>query len=139
MSKVKDITIEDVVEMCNGRLISGNKDTILENFCQDTRVIKPGDVFIGIEGEKYNGNDMYEEAIKNGAKACILQKVIIPDNIKDRYPDVAIVIVEDTIRTLQKLATYKRSMYDIPVIAITGSVRKNKYKRYCSKCCIKRI
>ena len=39
-----------------------------------------------------------------------------------------IILVEDTIKALQKLAAYKRSLYDIPVVAITGSVGKTSTK-----------
>lgn len=128
MSDIKEITAEDVIEICSGELICGDIDTVLENFCQDTRLIKPGDVYVGIKGENHNGNDIYEEALKKGARACILQGIIIPENIKERYADRVLILVEDTIRALQKLATYKRSMYDIPVIAVTGSVGKTSTK-----------
>ena len=54
----------------------------------------------------------------------------ITDDIVDRealekYDDKVIIKVEDTVKAMQKIAKYKRSMYDIPVIAVTGSVRKN--------------
>lgn len=128
MDSRKELTVEDIVELCNGELICGDLGTVLENFCQDTRQIKPGDVYIGIKGEHHNGNDIYEDALEKGASVCILQDLVIPDNIKERYANRSIVIVEDTIRALQKLATYKRSMYDIPVVAITGSVGKTSTK-----------
>lgn len=128
MSEVKEITAKDAVEVCNGRLACGNLDTVIDNFCRDTREIKPGDVYVGIKGETYNGSDIYEEALEKGAKACILQGVTIQENIKEKYADRAIILVEDTIIALQKLATYKRNMYDIPVVAVTGSVGKTSTK-----------
>lgn len=128
MNNIREIIAEDVVEICNGELICGDLNTVFENFCQDTRMIKPGDIYVGIKGENHNGNDIYEDALEKGAKACILQGIIIPENIKERYSDRVIIIVEDTIRALQKLATYKRSMYDIPVVAVTGSVGKTSTK-----------
>lgn len=128
MSNKKEITAEDVVEICNGELICGSLDTVFDNFCKDTRELVPGDIYIGIKGERYDGNEIYEEALEKGAKACILQGIIIPDNIKERYQDRTIILVDNTIRALQKLAAYKRSMYDIPVIAITGSVGKTSTK-----------
>lgn len=128
MDNKKELIVEDIVELCNGELICGDENIVLKNFCQDTRQIKPGDVYVGIKGEHHNGNEIYEDALEKGAKVCILQEIIIPDNIKERYFDRAIIVVEDTIRALQKLATYKRSMYDIPVVAITGSVGKTSTK-----------
>ena len=37
-------------------------------FCTDTRKIKPGDVYVGLKGEKFNGNEYYKEALEKGAK-----------------------------------------------------------------------
>lgn len=128
MNNQKEMTAKDLVNICNGEFICGNPDVVLENFCQDTRKIKSGDVYIGIKGENHNGNEIYEEALINGAKACILQGVSIPNDIKEKYADRTIVIVENTITALQQLAIYKRSLYDIPVIAITGSVGKTSTK-----------
>lgn len=128
MNQIKDITVEDVIELCNGTLICGSLNTVLVDFCKDTREIKPGEVYVGIKGENYDGNLLYEEALKKGASVCILQDIIIPENIAERYEGRAIIIVEDTIRALQKLASYKRNMYDIPVVAITGSVGKTSTK-----------
>lgn len=128
MNNRKEITVGDVINVCDGELIGGNVNTILEDFCQDTRKIKPGDVYVGIKGEKHDGNKIYEEALEKGAKVCILQEVIIPEELKEKYADRAIIIVQNTLQALQQLAKYKRSMYDIPVVAITGSVGKTSTK-----------
>ena len=128
MARKKPITTEDVLEICNGKLICGNLDTVFEDFCKDTRELKPGDVYVGIKGENHDGSEYYNKALEMGAKACILQNILIPDNIKERYADRTIIVVENTIRALQKLAAYKREMYDIPVIAVTGSVGKTSTK-----------
>ncbi len=125
---MKEITVKDAIELCHGTLICGKQDTILDNYCRDTREIKPGDVFIGIKGENHNGSLFYEEALENGASVCLLQDVEISKNVVDKYADRAIILVEDTIKALQELAIYKRNMYDIPVIAITGSVGKTSTK-----------
>lgn len=128
MDKKRVIVVGDIVKVCDGKLVYGDLDIVLDNFCRDTRKIKTGDIYIGIKGQNHNGNDIYEEALKNGAKVCILQGIAIPEEIKQKYPDRTIVIVEDTITALQELAIYKRSMYDIPVVAITGSVGKTSTK-----------
>ena len=101
---------------------------IFENYCKDTREIKLGDIYVGIQGETHNGSEFYEDALEKGASGCILQGIIIPEHIKEKYNDKAIILVEDTIRALQKLASYKRNMYDIPVVAVTGSVGKTSTK-----------
>lgn len=117
------INVQDVVKLCGGRLLNGSEDLILNNFSTDTRKINKGDVYVGIVGDKFDGNDFYEDAIKKGANCLILSK-----EPKDYDKSVTIVIVEDTLKCLQELAKYKRSLYDIPVIAITGSSGKTSTK-----------
>lgn len=118
-----DIKVKDIIKICNAELVFGNEEEVCENFSKDTRQIKIGDVYIGIKGENFDGNNLYEEALENGAKVCILENVDIPEYIKDKYKDRTIIKVENTIKALQDIATYKRNLYDIPVIAVTGSVR----------------
>lgn len=123
-----EIKVKDVIQVCNARLATGNEDIVCDNFSKDTRTIEEGDIYIGIKGENFDGNTLYEQAFERGAKACILQGIEVSEEIKNRYNDRAIILVDDTIKALQQIATYKRSLYNIPVIAITGSVGKTSTK-----------
>ncbi len=130
---MKEIFVKDVTKICKGKILIGNEDEVLENFVKDTREVKKGDVYVGIKGENYDGNLLYEDAIKNGAKVCILQKQSVNEKIdvekiNKEYPHTTIILVDNTIKTLQELAKYKRSLYDIPVIGVTGSVGKTSTK-----------
>lgn len=120
------IYVEDIIKECNGELVIGDLKKECINFSKDTRVIKENDVYIGIKGENFDGNKFYDKAFDNGASVCIL------DNIEDidinKYKDKTIIKVEDSIIALGKIAAYKRSLYDIPVIAVTGSVGKTSTK-----------
>ena len=117
-----DLYVRDILKICNGLLLSGNENQKLENFSTDTRTLKKGDVYIGLKGEKINGSDYYQEAIDKGASICILNKK--PKDI----PNSTIIVVDDTLKCLQELAKYKRTLINIPVVAITGSVGKTSTK-----------
>ena len=67
------IKVKDILEVCNAKLIFGNEEEICENFSKDTREIKPGDIYIGIKGEKFDGSSFFEIALENGAKVCIIE------------------------------------------------------------------
>lgn len=80
--------------------------------------------------------NIFGESFEKGALACItdindIQKL---NKIKEQYKNKIILQVKDSIKAIQDIAKYKRSLYKIPVVAITGSVRKNQHKRYGSKC-----
>lgn len=125
---MKSIKVKDIIEICKGTLICGNENQVCENFSKDTRQINPGDVYVGLKGEKFDGSIFYEEALEKGAKVCLLEKIEISKEVLDKYKEVAIITVENTLEALQKLASYKRSLYDIPVVAVTGSVGKTSTK-----------
>jgi len=124
-----DIYVKDIIKKCNGKLIVGNENIILDNFSKDTRTINNNDIYIGIKGEVFDGNNLYKEALENGALGCILDDTtnIDIDYLK-KYQDRFIIVVKDTIKCIQTLAIYKRNLYDIPVIGITGSVGKTSTK-----------
>ena len=130
---MKNILVSDVIKICNGKLVLGDEKEELRFFTNSTNKLENGDTYVGFVGEHNDGNLFYEAAIEKGAKACILQRTSVEtkidvEKIKQKYPNAIIILVEDTIKAIQQLATYKRSLYDIPVIGITGSVGKTSTK-----------
>ena len=121
----KKITVSDVLRVCNGKMFRGNESLELEDFSKDTRTIRSGEVYVGIKGENFDGNKYFKEAINKGAIACILDNSVNEDEIRD-YDNI--ILVDNTIIALQEIAKYKRSLYDIPVVAVTGSVGKTSTK-----------
>ena len=125
---MKNILVKDIVKICKGKLICGDENEVCENFSKDTREINQGDIFLGIKGERVNGSILYKKALENGAKGCILQDVEIDEKEIDTYANKFIILVPNVVKALQELAEYKRSLYNIPVIGITGSVGKTSTK-----------
>lgn len=121
------IYVKDIIDKFNGKLLCGDINLVLDNFSHDTRTIQKGDIYVGIKGEAFDGNKFYRDAFNKGAKACILDNIDIND-IPVEYKDRTIVLVEDSLKCIQDLARYKRSLYDIPVVGITGSVGKTSTK-----------
>lgn len=127
---MKKIYIKDIINICGADLFCGNFELECNSFSNNTRTIKKNDVYVGIRGEVFDGNTFFEDAFKKGASACILEKKSFKNFIidKEKYNDKTIILVDDSIETLQKIAKYKLSLYDIPVIAVTGSVGKTSTK-----------
>jgi len=123
-----NIYVKDIIEQCNGKLIIGNEDIILENFNKDTRTINKNDIYVGINGDTFEGSNLYKEAFEKGAKGCIINNIELDLEYLKSLEDKFLIVVDDTIKCLQELATYKRSLYNIPVIGVTGSVGKTSTK-----------
>lgn len=126
----KELTVQDIVKITNGRLIIGSKEEICENFSIDTRKIEEDDTFIGIKGEKADGSMLWKEALDNGAKIAIVENINFTYAEMEAYKEKnkAIIKVEDTLKALTQIAEYKRTLYDIPVVGVTGSVGKTSTK-----------
>ena len=125
---MKEIKVKDILKLTNGNLITGDEELLCENFSKDTRTIQKGDVYIGIKGAKFDGNQFWKEALDKGASCVIIQDIDISSQEKEKYSNKTIIKVENTLEALYKIAHYKRSLYNIPVIAITGSVGKTSTK-----------
>ena len=125
---MKDLSIKNIIEATKGNLLVGNEEYICMSYSKDTRTIKEGDCYIGIKGENFDGNLLWEKALENGASTVIVQNVEIEDEKLKKWADKNVIKVKDTLEALYNIARYKRSLYDIPVIAITGSVGKTSTK-----------
>ena len=127
----KQITVQDILNVTGGELVFSPKppETIIcENVSRDTRTVKKGDTYIGIKGANFNGNEFWHQAVDVEASIVIVEGIDFTGIEKSRFKDTAIVLVQDTIKALGQIAKYKRSLYNIPVIAITGSVGKTSTK-----------
>lgn len=103
----------------------------------DTRTLKGGEMFFALKGENFDGNDYAAKALDAGA-ACV-----VVNESSDFGKKVAageygvhegkVILVEDTLITLQELARWHRSMTfvggrPLPVIALTGTNGKTTTK-----------
>ena len=107
-------------------------DTEINNVSIDTRKIKKNDLYIGIKGENFDGNEFYQDALNKGASVLILKtgSLAVTDEVLDELKKKAqsIILVDDPIKALGELACFKRSTFTKPVVAITGSAGKTSTK-----------
>ena len=92
----------------------------------DTRNIKPGSIFFALKGANFNGNKFAAQAIAKGAACAIVDDKDAALNNKEY------IVVKDSLKALQKLATFHRKFLGIPVIGITGSNGKTTTKELIS-------
>ncbi|MGR0480070.1 MAG: UDP-N-acetylmuramoyl-L-alanyl-D-glutamate--2,6-diaminopimelate ligase [Candidatus Electronema sp. V4] len=107
-----------------GAINGGGKKNLFGNISTDTRSLAPGDVFVALAGEKFDGHDYVQTAVAAGAAAVIVHRdVPVP-------ADVLFVHVEDTLQALLDLAAYRRRLLgkNCIVAAITGSCGKTTVK-----------
>ena len=127
-----NLKIEDILNCTEGKLIIGNKNAECKDYSIDTRTIKQGNTYIGIKGESFDGNKFWEDAFNNGAETVIIDKIEIEEEKIKNYEakNKNIIMVDDTIIALGKMAVLKRYLYGdkLKVIGVTGSVGKTSTK-----------
>ncbi|MBC2729700.1 UDP-N-acetylmuramoyl-tripeptide--D-alanyl-D-alanine ligase [Thiobacillus sp.] len=87
----------------------------------DSRTIRPGDLFIALRGEKFDGGRFAAQALEQGAVGVVLDPAQAPDV-------TAAIRVDDTRLALGRLAAAWRQRFAVPVVAITGSNGKTTVK-----------
>jgi UDP-N-acetylmuramoyl-tripeptide--D-alanyl-D-alanine ligase len=88
----------------------------------DTRALIPGDLFVALKGERFDGHDYVPEALASGASAALVAR--------SRAASLAgnLIAVDDPLPALAALAAFWRSRFEIPVVVVTGSNGKTTTK-----------
>ena len=95
-----------------------------KGICTDTRILRAGQIFFALKGEKFNGNIYAAEAIEKGASAVVIDELdrnLAPDKKK-------VFLVLNVLSHLQNFASYHRKKWGKTIIAITGSNGKTTMK-----------
>ena len=125
---MKKLLVKDILKVTGGKLVIGDCEEVLENFSKDTRQIKENDTYVAIKGANFDGNKFWKQALEKGAKAVIVQDIDFSKEDLTKYKNKIIIKTKDVLESLYEIAKYKRSLYDIPVVGVTGSVGKTSTK-----------
>lgn len=96
---------------------------------RDARLVSPGDMFIAIRGERFDGHDFVTDAFARGASVAIVSEVWAT-----AHPDVTspLIVVDDPIPALQRWAGWWRDRLPAKVVGVTGSIGKTTAKEAIS-------
>lgn len=92
----------------------------------DSRNVTPGQIFISLKGDNFDGNKFAKSALDAGAAFAIVENLPITDD--NRY-----IVVDDGLKTLQLLANIHRKKMNVPTFALTGSNGKTTTKELISR------
>lgn len=118
------------VDVING---SAMKKKTITGVSTDSRTVKPGNLFVALRGEKFDGHQFIKEAIVRGAIAVVADIAWRKENeqfVQNLKNTVA--VVPDTMKAFGELAHAYRSKFSIPVLAIGGSNGKTTTKEMIS-------
>ena len=98
-----------------------NKFRTCKGFSTDTRKIEKGQMFFCLKGANFNGNKFAVDALEKGAKFVVIDE-------QEYLSDKRMILVDDVLKCMQRLANYQRKQFDIPVLGITGTNGKTTTK-----------
>ena len=121
------IPFADAVSATNAVVFDASNAPALVTVTTDTRLLQPGDTFLALCGERFNGHDFLAEAKSKGAAAFIIS------DASTRIAGVPTLIVTDTLAAYMALAGEARRRFRGRVLAITGSAGKTTTKFFSAQ------
>lgn len=112
--------------MSGATLMAGNPDSLVSGISKDTRTVRPGDLYVALRGEHFDGNSFLAEAAAKGASAALC----------DAEPPVGlpggfgILSASDSLAALTLLSSAWRSRLTLRAVALTGSSGKTSTKDF---------
>ena len=110
--------------------IKGGFETPITGVSIDTRSLNAGDLFVAFIGSQVDGHDFIPKAISRGASAVMASTSW--DGCEAWEAHIPLIMTDDPIKSLADLATAHRKLFDIPLIAITGTNGKTSSKNLLS-------
>lgn len=114
-------TPEEILGATGAELLAPSERP-LRGVCTDSRAVESGNLFVALRGVRHDGHAHIDQALERGAHAMLVDRDVAAP------AGVGVFRVEDTLSALGALAALHRRRFDIPVVAITGSVGKTSTK-----------
>ena len=114
------LSLAEITRVTGGKLLNASYNIQVYNISTDTRLDVSHSLFVALKGEKYDGNNYILSAFDNGASACLVSRA--------PKTDKPYILVPDTLSAYGKIAAAYRRKFNLPVVAVTGSVGKTTTK-----------
>lgn len=121
---MKPLSLEKIAEVTGGRYVGDPSlaSALITGVVRDNREVSPGNLFVCIKGARVDGHDFADAAFDADAACCLTERELALGSDRPQ------IIVEDSQKALMALAEYYRSLFEIPIIGVIGSVGKTTAK-----------
>jgi UDP-N-acetylmuramoyl-tripeptide--D-alanyl-D-alanine ligase len=117
----------EILRATGGAPLQGGADWTCRGISTDTRTLRPGNLFIALQGENFDGHDCLAAAAQKGAAGLLIRAATF-GKAATLKKDLPVIGVPDTLEALGAIAQSWRLRYPIPLVAITGSSGKTTTK-----------
>jgi UDP-N-acetylmuramoyl-tripeptide--D-alanyl-D-alanine ligase len=132
-------SIEEIVEVTGARLLVGKRTDLrrkIRRLCSDSREVGSGDLFVAFKGDHFDGHAFVEPSLQKGAIGALIESGSAAASSLKLWKAAAapfVLAVPDALLAYQQLATYHRSRFQIPIVAVTGSNGKTTTKEMVAR------
>ncbi len=119
------LALSEIAVMCGGSTPSLRPGVEVTRISKDTRTLEPGDLYLAIKGDRFDGNQYIGEAASKGAAAAIADdpSAAVP-------PGFPVIQVRDSVQALGSLAAAWRAQLPLKVVCVSGSNGKTSTKDF---------
>ena len=123
-------TLTDLAAQCGGEVLGGEPFNVFDAVSTDTRSLMGGELFVALAGERFDAHHFLDAAIEEGAAGLLISDASAWQGSREDRGEKrpAVILVDDTLLALQRLAAFQRGMLEMPVIVVTGSSGKTSTK-----------
>src|SRR5437899_5375739 len=129
------LTLSQIAQFAEASLSSGDGTVVINKVSTDSRTIKPGELFVALRGENFEGHDFIEAGAKAGATGALVD-LKWAGNVPNNF---ALLRATDTLQAYQTLAANYRRSLALKVLAITGSNGKTSTKDFAASVLARRF
>ncbi|MDA1273936.1 MAG: UDP-N-acetylmuramoyl-tripeptide--D-alanyl-D-alanine ligase [Verrucomicrobia bacterium] len=117
-------SLKFIADACGGDLVQGSPGALANGLSTDSRTLEPGQLYIALVGNRFDGHRFLDHAVTRGASAVMINE----GTAVNTRNEAAVIVVTDTRKALGLVARRYRQDFDLPIIAVGGSNGKTTVK-----------
>lgn len=127
MPNINITKVQQLKNVESNRGISNKESGVFSGVSTDTRTIKENELYFALKGDRFDGHDFLEQAFANGASGAVVEKAH-KKALQEKYKTQTLFFVDNSLKSLQELASLYRMDISFPVIGVTGTNGKTTTK-----------
>ena len=120
------LSLDQIAKFAGAVRQNGHGERLVTHLSTDSRTLRPGDLFLALRGDNFDGHKFIRQAVERGAAGAVVER----NWTGKPAPDFSLLRVDDTLAAYQRIAGEYRRSLSLKVIAITGSNGKTSTKDF---------
>lgn len=118
----KKLTLKQIAQAVGGELEFCDENTRIADVITDSRKECEGALFVALKGDNFDGHNFAAQVAAKGAVCCAVNREY------ENPQGLPLLRTDDTLAALEAIAAAYRRCFDLPTVAVTGSVGKTSTK-----------